>query len=184
MSRPVFTLAIVASADGLIARAPDHPPQDWASEEEQALFFAEVEAADWAIMGRNTHLAADKPHRRRIIFSRTGHPPEWRRERQVWVDPRTLTPLNLPQLVADRYRMKTGLILGGTTVHDWFHAHDAIDLVKLTVEPVRFGEGLTIFSGQATNDPVMVLTGRGYVVTSEAALNATGTRFYTLERRG
>ena len=62
--RPEFTLTVVTSADGYIARAPDDPPQNWASAEEQALFFADVEAADWAIMGRHTHEAADRPDRR------------------------------------------------------------------------------------------------------------------------
>ena len=64
-----FTLTVATSADAFISRSTDEPPQAWASEEEQALFFRDVEAADWAIMGRNTHQAADKPHRRRIIFS-------------------------------------------------------------------------------------------------------------------
>ncbi len=63
-----FTLTVATSADAFIARNPEDAPQNWASPEEQRLFFRDVEAADWAIMGRNTHLAAAKPHRRRIIF--------------------------------------------------------------------------------------------------------------------
>ena len=38
-------VAVVTSADGYIARSHDEPPQAWASAEEQALFFADVEEA-------------------------------------------------------------------------------------------------------------------------------------------
>ncbi|MEM9250186.1 MAG: hypothetical protein AAGB05_16015, partial [Pseudomonadota bacterium] len=48
--RPRLKLVVVASLDGFIARGPGHPPSDWASAEEQELFFAEVDAADWTIM--------------------------------------------------------------------------------------------------------------------------------------
>ena len=178
---PVYTLAVVTSADGFIARAPDHPPQAWASAEEQALFFAEVEAADWAIMGRHTHDAADKPWRRRIIFSRAVREPDWRRETQVWLDPAKTLPSALPALVGDRHPLGRGLILGGTQVHDWFHRHGAIDVVKLTVEPLTFGQGLPIFTGQGAGDPVEVFRQAGYRVTSARDLNAAGTRFVTLE---
>ncbi len=175
---PQFTLAVVASRDGFIARAPDHPPQAWASAEEQDLFFAQVEAADWAIMGRHTHLAADKPDRRRIIFStRTAG---WQRPTQLWLDPTLLTPADLAPLVSDFHPLQTGLILGGTTVHDWFHAYAAIDLVKLTIEPVTFGTGLPIFSDQRQSDPLAVFQTRGYHVQDDRALNPQGTRLITL----
>lgn len=177
-----FTLTIVSSRDGFIARAPDHAPQAWASPEEQALFFRDVEAADWAIMGRNTHEAADKPHRRRIIFS--ARLSGWRRPTQLWVDPARLTPEDLPARVEAVHPLRRGLILGGTRVHDWFLAHRAIDRVHLTVEPAAFGAGLPIFSGQTQRDPVAVFREAGFVVASERALNARGTRFLELAPAG
>lgn len=175
--RPQFTLAVVASEDGYIARTPDHPPQAWASAEEQALFFDAVENADWAIMGRHTHEAADKPHRRRIIFS-TGKE-GWRRPTQVWLDPSGRAPGDLPALVNAVHPLTQGLILGGTRVHDWFHAARAIDRIDLTIEPTLFGTGLPIFTGQA-GDPIAVLCAAGYRVRTEQMLNAAGTRFLTL----
>jgi dihydrofolate reductase len=66
---PRFTLLVAATADGFIAREPGHPPADWCSPEEQAVFLAAVDAADWGIMGRTTHEAAYKPFRRRIVTS-------------------------------------------------------------------------------------------------------------------
>jgi dihydrofolate reductase len=171
---PVFALAVVTSADGFIARRPDEPPQAWASPEEQAVFFADVEAADWAVMGRRTHAAADRPDRRRIVFSAKGGAGEWRRPTQIWVDPAGLAPGDLPGLVAAVHPLRAGLILGGTRVHDWFLAHGAIDRIHLTVEPVTFGAGLPLFSG-AVGPPAEVLAAKGFVRRSARVLNAIGT---------
>lgn len=176
--RAHFTLTVATSADGFIARATDDAPQNWASAEEQTLFFREVEAADWAIMGRNTHLAADKPHRRRIIFStRTKG---WQRPTQLWLDPRDLSPADLQDRVASRHPLGNGLILGGTRVHDWFLHHRAIDRVNLTIEPIRFGEGLPVFSDQSETDPLDIFARRGFRIASDRALNGDGTRYIEL----
>lgn len=180
LSRPRFTLAVVTTADGFIARAPDDAPHLWASPEEQALFFADVAAADWAIMGRNTHVAAERPDRRRIVFS--GAAPaatcvgqgDWRRSTQVWLDPEGITPGDLAGVVAGVHPLRNGLILGGTRVHDWFLKHGAIDIVHLTVEPVRFGAGLPLFSGQ-TGPAEDVLRGLGFACGTRRMLNAQGT---------
>lgn len=176
--RPVFTLLVVATADGFIARHPAHTPADWASPEEQALFLAEVDAADWGILGRRTHEAADKPHRRRIVFSASAPSPEWRRPTQLWLDPAGRTPDDLAALVAPVRPMRRAVILGGTAVHGWFHAAGRIDRVLLTVEPVTFGEGLTAFPGRS-GPAEAVLAALGYRLESERALNPRGTRLLT-----
>lgn len=173
-----FTLTIVTSRDGFIARAIDHPPQAWASPEEQVLFFGDVEAADWVILGRNTHAAADRPDRRRIVFSRRKS--GWQRPNQLWVDPAAIRPQDLPALVGHVHPLRRGLILGGTTVHDWFHRHGSISRVHLTVEPVDFGSGLPIFSGQSSRDPLEVFGQAGYEPVCERRLNAAGTRYLEL----
>ena len=173
-----FTLTVATSVDGFISRSTDEPPQAWASEEEQALFFRDVDTADWAIMGRNTHEAADKPHRRRIIFSRRQS--GWVRPTQLWLDPVETNPADLPALVGDVHSLENGLILGGTRVHDWFLTHHAIHRVHLTVEPVAFGDGLPVFTGQVDRDTVTVFTRRGFRIENESTLNADGTRYYEL----
>lgn len=173
-----FLLTVVVSEDGFIARSVGEPPQAWASAEEQELFFLDVEAADWSIMGRHTHEAADRPDRRRIVFSTKVS--GWRRPSQLWVDPDRLTPQMLPEQVREVHALARGLILGGTRVHDWFLAHRAIDRVHLTVEPVRFGSGLSVFSDARSADPVGEFTGRGFEVASEERLNSAGTRFLVL----
>lgn len=175
MIRPDFTLAVVTSADGFIARAPGDAPQNWASAEEQALFFADVDAADWAVMGRHTHDAADRPDRRRVVFSGAAGVGEWRRPTQLWIDPAQLDLAALPGLVGAVHPLRRGLILGGTRVHDWFFAQGAIDRVHLTVEPVRFGSGLSLFSGHIGSAEA-VLRVLGFVSDGARVLNAQGTR--------
>lgn len=177
-----FTLTVATSADAFIARAKDDAPQSWASAEEQARFFRDVEAADWAVMGRHTHEAADKPERRRIVFSSrvTG----WQRPTQYWMDPGEVTPDDLAAIVGEVHPLENGLILGGTRVHDWFLAHHAIHQVNLTIEPVTFGEGLPVFGDQRLDDPVEVFTARGFRVVTETCLNEIGTRYLEMAPSG
>ena len=177
-----FTLTVVTSEDGFIARAPNDSPHLWASPEEQALFFADIAAADWAVMGRNTHSLADRPDRRRIVFSTGAGQGYWAREGQVWIDPRALRPADLVPLVQAHHPLRNGLILGGTRVHDWFLHHDAIDRVHLTIEPVQFGAGLPLFTGHP-GPAESVLEKLGFVPERSETLNARGT-LYSVWLRG
>ena len=176
----IFTLTVATSADGFISRSTDEPPQAWASAEEQTLFFRDVEAADWAIMGRNTHEAADRPQRRRIVFS--SKVAGWKRPTQLWLDPTNLTPRDLGELVGNVHPLTNGLILGGTRVHDWFLTHNAIDRVNLTVEPLRFETGLPIFSDQQGTDPVEIFAKKGFRIETDQRLNSAGTRYLVLQK--
>lgn len=178
MTRPHFTLTVATSSDALISPSIDTSTADWASAEEQDLFFADVGAADWCIMGRHTHEAADKPDRHRIIFSTTQS--GWVRPKQLWLDPSGLTPAVLGAHVESVRPLTKGLILGGMRVHDWFLAAGAIDRVNLTVEPVRFGTGVPVFGDQDEADPVAVFTTREFKVIAERPLNKSGTQYYEL----
>ncbi|TVQ54915.1 MAG: hypothetical protein EA355_10870 [Rhodobacteraceae bacterium] len=175
-----FRLLVVSTEDGFIAREPGHPPADWASPEEQVVFLGAVAAADWAVMGRGTHEAAPRPDRRRVIFTHGAKAPEWRAPTQVWLDPEGLTVEDIARLVASRRPLRDGLILGGAAVHDWFHRQGRVDEITLTVEPIAFGAGVPIFSGQAPGDPVAALRAKGYEPVAERRLNAAGTRLITL----
>ncbi len=179
MTRPHFTLTVATSTDALISPSTSTPTQDWASAEEQELFFRDIAAADWCIMGRHTHEAADRPDRHRIIFSASVA--GWQRPTQLWLDPAGRTPTELADAVRAVRPLKNGLILGGARVHDWFLAARAIDRVHLTVEPVGFGIGVPVFSDQRETDTLELFRARGFRVTSEEALNKAGTRYFELQ---
>lgn len=178
MSRPHFTLTVATSADALISPSTETSTADWASPEEQELFFADIAAADWCIMGRHTHQAADRPDRHRIIFSTTVS--GWQRPTQVWLDPDDVTPDTMAARVSHVRPLKNGLILGGMRVHDWFLDARAIDRVHLTIEPVRFGSGVPVFGGQTERAPLEVFLTRGFRLVEDHVLNAGGTRFCVL----
>jgi len=129
-------------------------------------------------MGRNTHEAADRPNRRRIIFSTTKS--GWQRPTQLWLNPDRTTPQDLAGLVGDVHPLTRGLILGGTRVHDWFMDHDAIDRVHLTIEPITFGTGLSVFSEQQSADPIVEFMSRGFEIETDRTLNIQGTRYVEL----
>jgi dihydrofolate reductase len=172
---PIFTLVVVTTEDGFIARHPADSPATWASAEEQAHFLGEVERADWSILGRNTHEAANRKERRRIVFSSSAATPHWRCPTQIWLDPAQVSPADLAPMVAGVRPMRNALILGGTRVHDWFDAARAIARVQLTIEPVTFGQGLPVFTG-TSGVPEATFAARGYRLTSERRLNDRGTR--------
>ena len=54
------------------------------------------------------------------------------------------------------------LILGGTSVHDYFLYADLIDEIFITIEPLKFGKGLPAFSYINFRDLVPYLNERGY----------------------
>ena len=84
---PRFSLVVVASCDGFIARAAGHSPADWQSPEEQAFFLGTVAGADWCVLGRTTHQTAFRLDRRRVVFSHSAPLPEWRSPLHLWLDP-------------------------------------------------------------------------------------------------
>jgi dihydrofolate reductase len=73
-------------------------------------------------------------------------------------------------------------VLGGAAVHDWFLDRDLIDRIELTIEPLRFGTGLPLLTGQS-GDPVVALSDRSFALADERRLNARGTRLLLLTRR-
>jgi dihydrofolate reductase len=175
-----FTLMIVASSDGFIAKAAGHAPADWQSPEESAFFLETVAVADWSVLGRTTHETAFREDRRRIVFSHSASTPEWRSPIHLWLDPMTVSTGDLAALVAPVRPMRTALILGGEDVAAWFLSRGAIDEVLLSIEPIAFGTGLPIFPGDEAGDPVERVRARGFEVQSERALNARGARLVTL----
>jgi len=133
-------------------------------------------------MGRGTHEAAPRPDRRRVVFSTAAEGGmAWRAVNHLWVDPaRAALDDVLAELETVRPPRDLG-ILGGSRVHDWFHGRGLIDQVALSIEPVRFGAGLPIFTDQTERDPLETFVSRGYAVRAASRLNDAGTVFVRLE---
>lgn len=182
--RPSFTLLAVVSADGFIARQAADNPADWASAEEQARFLAEVPGYDWGFLGRTTHELAFRLDRRRVVFSRQARGLDWREARHLWLDPSRHRLADILAELATVHPPERCVVLGGTAVHDWFIERGLVGRIELSIEPVRFGTGLPLLTGQPPGDATAALAARGFLIVDRQQLNATGTRLLTLVRPG
>lgn len=177
-----FTLTAVVSADGFIARRAGEHPGTWASAEEQARFLAEVARHDWGFMGRMTHETALRHDRRRVVFSRGAAGLDWRTAQHLWVDPAKVALDAILGALGPVRPPRRCIVLGGTSVHEWFLDRGLIDRIELTVEPLRFGAGLTLLSGQPEGDLTAELGLRGFVPGLPEVLNGQGTYLVVLSR--
>jgi dihydrofolate reductase len=181
MRNTTFTLTAVVSADGYIARRAGEHPGSWASAEEQARFLAAVPCYDWAFMGRMTHETAFRRDRRRVVFSRSATGLDWREDTHLWVDPARVSLAEILAALTPIRPPRRCIVLGGASVHDWFLERDLIDRIELSIEPLRFGTGLPLLTGQP-DDVTKELTRRGFVLVEERQLNPRGTRLLVLAR--
>ena len=180
-TKATFTLTAVVSADGFIARRAGEHPGTWASAEEQARFLAELATYDWAFMGRTTHETAFRPDRRRVVFSRSANAPDWCQNNHLWVDPARVGLEKILAALAPVRPPRRCVVLGGVAVHDWFLERDLIDRIDLTIEPLRFGAGLPLLTGQR-GDVVAALARRGFALSDRQRLNRQGTELLVLNR--
>lgn len=142
-----ISLLAVLSEDGFMAQYSGHAPSSWASKEEQDYFFGRMDGMDWSFMGRNTHEAAFREDRKRVVFSNQVPRYEWRSDCHLWVNPQAVSYTQILDII-----QPTGecALLGGTRVHDWFLAAGQIDVIELSFEPISLGAGLPLFGDWAS----------------------------------
>jgi dihydrofolate reductase len=168
-----FLLLAVVSADGFIARHPGDPPSTWASPEEQARFRETMAKVVWSIMGRVTHETAPRPERKRIVFTSSVTGIAWLTPNHLGFNPAGATFDDVMEVAKPEGQVA---ILGGTRVHDYMLEGGQVDEVRLSIEPVRFGEGLPMFTGVAWIGVDEHLSRHGMErVGEDETLNAAGT---------
>lgn len=140
-----FLIAAV-TADGFIARHSRHLA-DWTSKEDKRFFTQKTKEAGVVIMGLNTFKTIGKPlgDRYNIVYapaSPVGRPAE---EKLQGVE---ITQEN-PEVLLARLEQKgyrEAAICGGAAIYTMFMEAGAVDALYLTVEPVLFGQGLSLFT--------------------------------------
>lgn len=138
-------LLAAMSADGFIGTDVAHRSLDWRSKEDAAFFIAKTKEAGVIIMGSVTyktfHLKRAPPGRRLIIYTR--HPEKIVGENVETTDekPREL----LERLQAEGH--ESVVLGGGATINKLFVDEGLVHEMYLTVEPVLFGQGVNLFSG-------------------------------------
>lgn len=139
----VFIIAAL-SADGFIARNSTEIA-NWTSKEDKARFVALTKEAGVIVMGGNTFRTFKKPLKDRlhIIYSRT------EKFEEKWpdgnVETTNLEPTELINSLAKRGYTKIA-ICGGREIYSKFLSAGVVTKIYLTIEPIVFGSGLTLFN--------------------------------------
>ena len=133
-----FIIAVL-TADGFIAKNATHTPMEWTSKEDKKFFADRTKQAGVVVFGQNTFETIGKPlpGRHNVVYSRD------RAYEEVQVtqkDPQAL----LQELEAAGY--KEIAVCGGSTIYTMFMEAGVVDKLYLSVEPVLFGQGLTLFN--------------------------------------
>jgi dihydrofolate reductase len=126
------------TADGFIAKSSQHLT-DWTSKEDKHFFVEKTKQAGVVIFGQNTFETIGKPlpGRLTIVYSKD------KQYEGVQVTQKPPVEL-LKELEAKGYSQVA--ICGGATIYTMFIQAGVVDKLYLSVEPVLFGQGLTLFN--------------------------------------
>lgn len=136
-----FIIAAI-SADGYIARERDEMA-NWTSPEDKQLFVQLTKEAGIMIMGATTLKTIGRalPGRRTIVY--TSHP------ESLTIPDIETTAKDPAALLAELEQSgaQSVAICGGASIYTMFMQAGLVDELYLSVEPVVFGAGISLFSG-------------------------------------
>jgi dihydrofolate reductase len=137
-------LVMAMTVDGMIAKHPDHFP-DWTGKGDKRLFMEISKRAGVVIMGSKTFDTLKKPLPGRKIVVLTRNRQRTSSEPQVVFS--HLSPAALLQEL-EKEGYTEAILAGGATVNTLFAAEGLIDEMVLTVSPLVFGAGISLFAGE------------------------------------
>ena len=137
LSMTTFIIAAL-TADGFIGKNSAHAV-DWTSKEDKRFFVEMTKKAGVIIMGQNTYETIKKPlsGRLNIVYSRDK---EYEGVEITQKDPKEL----LQDLEKRGYQEIA--IGGGAAIYTMFMEQGLVDKLYLSIEPVLFGKGITLFN--------------------------------------
>lgn len=136
----VFIIAAI-TADGFIGKDSDHLA-DWTSKEDKVLFTRLTKEAGVIVMGSSTFRTIGRalPGRRNLVY--TSKPLD-----VPGVEVVSEPPAELIERLKDEGHDAVA-ICGGQAIYDLFLQAGVVDEVYLTIEPVIFGAGLSLFKSE------------------------------------
>ena len=135
------TMIMAMTVDGMIARHPNHFP-DWTGKEDKRMFKALTTESGVIIMGSRTYATIGRPLPNRLNVVMTRKPDRYEgKENLLFTSdpPRTI----LEKLSAKGYSKAS--LTGGATISSLFANERLIDEMVVTVLPMVFGQGLSLF---------------------------------------
>jgi len=141
-------LIAALSADGFIAKNSGHLA-DWTSREDKQFFVEMTKKAGVIVMGQNTYETIGKPlpDRLNIVYTRDR---EYEGVEVTKKDPKEL----LQDLEKRGYQEVA--IAGGATIYTLFMDAGLVDKLYISIEPVLFGKGLTLFNRELDSKLALV----------------------------
>ena len=146
-----FIIAVL-TADGIIADDPKQSTLEWRSKEDKQFFISKTREVGVIIVGLNTYRTMRRPFpdRLNIVYSDTKEnlAPDPTNEWASRGGPVEATQKNPKQLLKDLEARgyKEVAIIGGTTIFTMFMNAGLVDKLYITIEPVVFGAGMTLFN--------------------------------------
>ena len=138
-------IAIAAiTLDGKIAKNSHQFSFDWTSKEDKKAFQAELKKFDAVVVGSNTFKTAIEPLKKRntiVLTSKVKNTIE--KFPHVWFC--NFKTINLKAFISS-LGLKKIAILGGSHVYTYCLEKNLIDELVLTIEPVVFGRGISLFA--------------------------------------
>lgn len=135
-------LMMAITADGKIARDSNHFP-DWTGKADKRMFKQLTTAAGVIIMGSRTFDTIGKPLPNRLNVVMTRCPERYTAGRHLFFTSESPADL-LAGLKGRGY--KEAILIGGATINTLFVQAGLIDEILVTIVPVMFGTGLSLFS--------------------------------------
>lgn len=136
----VYLLAAL-TADGFIARHTEHAA-DWTSPEDKKFFVTLTKESGIMIMGRKTFdtIGRSLPGRKTIVYTRDTVTLQSLSDVETTSEP--------PAILLERLEAsgaQSVVICGGSAIYSLFMKSGLVSDVYLTIEPIFFGQGVTLF---------------------------------------
>ena len=149
-----FIAFVATSVDGRISLTEKTLP-DWTSKEDRLFLHNSLTQFDAVIVGRHTYQAAASRLRRRPTFVLSSRVEKMRRRGTVvFVNP---ARVNLAELFRP---YKNVAVLGGGAVYRALLESNLLSEIYITVEPLIFGRGKTMFIGGARTTRLRLLSAK------------------------
>ena len=142
MQKILYRGAAVISIDGKIGLHSQHFT-DWSSPEDKIAFRKLLNSSDVVIAGHATYRVAQKflDKRNCIVFTRSVRTTVQHKKTILFCNPKNV---RIDALVKKlRYHVVT--IIGGAQTFSYFLKNAMLDELYLTVEPIIFGRGISLF---------------------------------------
>lgn len=136
-------IAVVAtSIDGRIAPEKDYPT-NWTSKEDKTFLHRILDDSDLVLVGRRTYEIAKKPLSKRncLVLTKTAKNFTKRSPNLTFANPSQ----DLRRYIKDK-KYKKIVVLGGMRTYSYCLQKKMLDEIYLTMEPLVFGRGLSIFN--------------------------------------